>query len=55
MIKISKIERDFLESEGFGFPEYLHRTHGKHKSYYATEDKKLLKTLNDYRYKSVSK
>lgn len=49
MIKISKKERDYLESKGFGFPEYLHRTYGKHKHYYATEDKKLIKILEDFR------
>ena len=55
MIRISKIERDYLESKGFGFPEFLHRTFGKHKNYYATEDRKLLKVLNDFRNKSIIK
>ena len=55
MIRISKTERDYLESKGFGFPEFLHRTFGKHKNYYATEDRKLLKVLNDFRNKSIIK
>ena len=55
MIKINKQERDYLESKGFGFPEFLHRTYGKHKKYYATEDKKLLKILNNFRNKSIDK
>ena len=55
MIKISKEERNYLESKGFGFPHYLHRTFGKHKNYYATEDRKLLKVLNDFRNKSIIK
>lgn len=49
MIKITKTERNYLESKGFGFPEFLHRTFGKHKNYYATEDKKLMRVLNDFR------
>jgi TfoX/Sxy family transcriptional regulator of competence genes len=53
LIKITKSERDYLEGKGFGFPYYLHRTFGKHKKYYATEDKKLMMELNYFRNKSV--
>ena len=55
MVKISKIERDYLESKGFGFPYYLHRTFGKHKNYYATEDRDLMKVLYNFRKKSIVK
>ena len=55
MIRISKTERDYLESKGFGFPYYLHRTFGKHKNYYATEDPRLMKVLYNFRKRSIIK
>ena len=53
MVKISKQERDYLESKGFSFGEFLHRTYGKNKTYYATESKNLMKVLNNFRKKSI--
>ena len=50
MIAITKQQRDYLEAHGCVFPEDLHRTYGKHKSWYATENdkvKKLLKQMED--------
>ena len=48
LIKISKDQRDYLEECGFTFPEDLHRTYGKHKTYYATESPKVLAALKIY-------
>lgn len=51
MIKISKEERDYLESQGCVWGEELHRTYGKgkKKTHYATESKKILNLLSCYR------
>ena len=48
MIKISKNQRDYLEAKGCCFPEDLHRTYGKHKTYYATESPKVKALLRQY-------
>jgi hypothetical protein len=48
MISITKNQRDYLESHGCSFPEDLHRTYGKHKSWYATENKKVKILLKQY-------
>lgn len=40
MIKITKQQRDYLETNGCTFPDDLHRTYGKRKRWYATENKK---------------
>lgn len=52
LIQITKREKDYLVSKGFQFGHDLHRTYSKHKKYYATEEPKLMKILNNYR-KSV--
>lgn len=48
VIKISKSEADYLLSQGFNFPEHLHRTHTSHPTYYVTENK-AYKALQKYR------
>lgn len=48
MIAITKQQRDYLETHGCVFPEDLHRTYGKHKSWYATENKKVKALLKQY-------
>lgn len=47
MLKISKEERDYLESNGCVFPDDLHKTvgKGKRKTYYATENSKVKNLL----------
>ena len=51
LIKISNDEMRYLRSQGFDFPEQLHKTYSgsKNNRYYATESKPLLKILNQYR------
>ena len=49
MFRISKEERDYLENHGCTFPEDLHKTIGKHKTYYATENAKVKQLLNQRR------
>lgn len=49
MLKISKEERDYLEQHGCAFPDDLHKTIGKHKTYYATENAKVKKLLEQRR------
>lgn len=48
MIKITKNEKDFLVSKGMKFGDMLHRTYSGHTTYYATEDPRVLKLLNNY-------
>ena len=48
MISITKKQRDYLEANGCIFGEDLHRTYGKKKSYYATENKKVKSLLRQY-------
>lgn len=57
MIKITETEKEFLQSEGFDYPEYLHHTLGKSrkKTYYATEAYDLMKCLRAYRKKVLAK
>lgn len=55
MIKITKNQRDYLEENGCCFPNDLHRTYGKHKSWYATENKKVKMLLEQYEEKVKSK
>ena len=55
MINISKNQRDYLEANGCTFPDDLHRTYGKHKSYYATENKKVKALLKQYEEEVKSK
>ena len=47
MLRISKEERDYLEKNGCSFPDDLHKTvgKGKRKTYYATENSKVKKLL----------
>ena len=51
MIKITKQEKEYLESQGCVYEEELHHTVGKgsKKTYYATESKKILNMLSYYR------
>lgn len=39
MVKITKNEVDYLLDKGFTFPNDLHHTYTKHKTYYVTEGK----------------
>ena len=57
MIKITKTEKEFLQSKGFDYPEYLHHTIGKgrKKTYYATEAYDLMKCLRQYRKQMLTK
>lgn len=48
MIKITKGQRDYLENNGCIFQRDLHRTFGKHKHYYATENSKVMTLLEKY-------
>lgn len=48
MVRITKQQRDYLENHGCTFPEDLHRTYSKHKTWYATENKKVLSLLRKY-------
>lgn len=56
MFKISKLERDFLESNGCKFPYELHKTLGtsKHCTYYASETNRVLDLLKEYKDKHVT-
>ena len=49
MLKISKEERDYLERHGCCFPDDIHKTVGKHKTYYATENTKVKRLLEQYK------
>ena len=55
MISITKQQRDYLEANGCCFPDDLHRTYGKHKSYYATENQKVKTLLKQYEEEIKSK
>ena len=55
MISITKHQRDYLEKNGCVFPDDLHRTYGKHKSWYATENKKVKTLLKQYEEEVKSK
>ena len=57
MLKISKEERDYLESNGCVFPDDLHKTvgKGKRKTYYATESPKVKALLKQYEEEVKSK
>ena len=55
MIKISKEERDYLEKNGCAFPDDLHHTYGKNKTYYATESKKVKDLLTKFKRDRLSK
>jgi len=48
VIKINKDEVNYLLSQGFNFPEHLHKTHTSHPTYYVTENK-AYKALKEYR------
>lgn len=48
VIKINKAEVNYLLSQGFNFPEHLHKTHSSHPTYYVTENK-AYKSLLKYR------
>lgn len=48
VIKINKDEVNYLLSQGFNFPEHLHKTHTSHPTYYVTENK-AYKALQKYR------
>lgn len=51
MIKITKLEKDYLVSQGCVYEEEIHHTVGKgrKKTYYATESRKILNMLSSYR------
>ena len=49
MIKITKNQRDYLEGNGCIFGRDLHRTFGKHKTYYATENNRVMTLLEKYK------
>lgn len=55
MIKITKNQRDYLEDNGCVFSDDLHRTYGKHKTYYATESPKVKTLLKQYEEEVKSK
>lgn len=57
LIKISKDEMEFLQSKGYTFPEFLHKTYSGNKNnrYYATEHKNLLRDLEWYRRDRICK
>lgn len=56
MIRISKSEKEYLLSKGYGWGEFLHKTHSNAKStYYATEARNLLNDLNRYRKSRIIK
>lgn len=48
MISITKQQRDYLEAHGCLWEEDLHRTHTKHKTYFATENPKVKALLKQY-------
>ena len=48
VIKINKKEVDYLLSQGFNFPDHLHKTHSGHPTYYVTENK-AYEALKKYR------
>lgn len=50
MIRISKTEKEYLLSKGYKWSDHIHKTHSNSGiTYYATEDKRLLKELKNYR------
>lgn len=49
MVQINQNEVKYLVSKGYQFGDMLHRCAGKSKTYYATEDRNLLKDLKTYR------
>lgn len=53
MVKINKNELNYLLSQGFTFPDYLHKTHSKHPTYYVTENK-AYDVLKKYRESAMS-
>ena len=57
MLIINKIEKDYLISKGYKFGSHIHKTigGGKNKTYYATENQKLLKDLEYYRNSQIKK
>lgn len=55
MIAVTKQERDYLEKNGCVWEEDLHRSHSKHKKYYATENKKVKALLWKYENEIKSK
>ena len=48
MIKIDKATRDYLEKHGCKFGSDLHRTYGKHKTYYATTSPKVMNLIEKF-------
>jgi len=55
MIKITRNQRDYLEKKGCRFPDDLHHTYSKHKTYYATESPKVKSLLKQYEEEVKSK
>lgn len=49
MIQITKDEAMMLQKGGYKFGKSLHRSYSSSPKYYATEEWKLLKTLDKYR------
>lgn len=55
MIKISKNQRNYLEQNGCIFGRDLHRTYSKNKTYYATENNKVMTLLEKYKEETTIK
>lgn len=49
MVSITKNEKNYLENNGCKWKSDLHRTYSNVKSYYATENRKVLTLLEKYR------
>ena len=51
LVRITKKEMEYLESNGCIWEDELHHTigKGKKKTYYATESRKILNLLSNYR------
>lgn len=49
MVEVSKDEIGYLMEKGCKFGDELHRTYTRHKKYCASETRKVLKLLEEYR------
>ena len=57
MLIINKFEKDYLLGKGYKFGSHIHKTigGGKNKTYYATENTKLLQDLESFRKSQINK
>ncbi len=57
MLIINKLEKDYLLGKGYKFGSHIHKTigGGKNKTYYATENTKLLQDLESFRKSQINK